>query len=405
MNFMKIGMFKVGYDLSYQNMVSGTIKRALKIQFSSLLTKKRLISICLCLLAFISPAISADIKIQSLPPLPDKEGFAGMFAGQCGNYFLAAGGANFPVGYPWEGGKKRWYSNIYAISIKKPDKWQKLQLSLPKAMGYGVCGSWHGKLIIAGGESGPAPGEPADKPAIILNQVFAIQEENNQFSLAPLPALSKPLKDACGTVVGDLFIVFGGIDNPNATSASSELFILNLNHPEKGWQKGPALPAAGRIQAVAATDNTNFILFSGIEITADATGKPARKMPYLQDAWRIKCQPDITKSAWARLPDLPAECAAAPSPAWSLADHRIVIAGGADSACHRLPQKDHPGWSGDLIIFDSLKEKWEIKPGIFAPFQSKVTATGLNFKGNYLIFSGEKSPGRRSPEILQLSIP
>jgi hypothetical protein len=88
-----------------------------------------------------------------------------------------------------------------------------------------------------------------------------------------------------------------------------------------------------------------------------------------------------------------------------LADHHIAIAGGADSARHRLPQKDHPGWSGDLIIFDLLKEKWEIKPGIFAPFQSKVTAAGLNFKGNYLIFSGEKSPGRRSPEILQLSIP
>ena len=47
---------------------------------------------------------------SKLPSLPDKEGFAAMFAGLSvdhgGEILLAAGGANFPDKKPWEGDRK-----------------------------------------------------------------------------------------------------------------------------------------------------------------------------------------------------------------------------------------------------------------------------------------------------------
>ncbi|MFM7130817.1 MAG: hypothetical protein ACKO0V_15820 [bacterium] len=336
--------------------------------------------------------------------MPDKEGFAGMYAGITGKYLLAAGGANFPEGYPWEGGKKRWYDHIFAIDMENQKEWQKLIIKLPQAMGYGVYGTWNGLFLIAGGETGPTPGEPADKPVRILNQVVAIKENHGEFTITELPPLPKPLKDSCGTVVGDFLVVFGGISDSSDTIASTDLFMLDLKDLRKGWKKGPALPAPGRIQAVAATNGNRFYLFSGIEIEPDPAGKPARKIPYLKDAWSIEMNSDMRNTRWHKLPDMPAERAAAPSPAWFF-NHQIAIPGGADSARHRLPQKDHPGWSGDMLIFDTLKEKWAIKQATFQPKQARVTAPGIAFQSKYLIISGEKSPGMRSPEILQLPLP
>jgi solute:Na+ symporter, SSS family len=45
-------------------------------------------------------------KWERLPSLPDKEGFAGPFAGTSRGVLLVAGGANFPEKKPREGGKK-----------------------------------------------------------------------------------------------------------------------------------------------------------------------------------------------------------------------------------------------------------------------------------------------------------
>ena len=49
---------------------------------------------------------------EKLPPLPDREGFAGSFAGVSGDALLVAGGANFPGAKPWEGGAKAWTCSL-----------------------------------------------------------------------------------------------------------------------------------------------------------------------------------------------------------------------------------------------------------------------------------------------------
>ena len=54
-----------------------------------------------------------------LPSLPDKEGFAGSFAGVSNGALIVAGGANFPDKKPWEGGGKVWYDTVFVL--QRPD--------------------------------------------------------------------------------------------------------------------------------------------------------------------------------------------------------------------------------------------------------------------------------------------
>src|ERR1019366_969557 len=58
-------------------------------------------------------AIADEWKL--LPSLPDKEGFAGSFAGVSNGAMIVAGGANFPDKKPWDGGKKLWYDTVFVL--------------------------------------------------------------------------------------------------------------------------------------------------------------------------------------------------------------------------------------------------------------------------------------------------
>lgn len=365
--------------------------------------------ICLCPMALgaemeLDSVNEITPTIQKMPALPDKEGFAGMYAGRVGDYLVAAGGANFPNGYPWQGGKKYWYDQIYALDLKDGQKWQLLDLKLPQPMAYGVSGSWHGKLICAGGESGPSLRDNAGQKPDVLATVLMIEHRNNRFEIQSLPNLPTPLKDACGTVLGDYLFVFGGVNSNSSSQAGSGLWLLNLAEPKSGWTQASPFPGPGRIQAVCASDGTNFYLFSGIEIGADSHGMPARKMPYLKDAWRYTPDTDFKNGRWQRLDDMPVERAAAPGPAWFL-QNQILILGGADSTRHKLPQQDHPGWSRNFIFYDLKSGKWDTSKVGISSVLPVVTAPALNVGDGYILFSGEISPGKRTPEILQLRLP
>src|SRR5690606_41512890 len=61
----------------------------------------------------------SKLELADLPSLPAENaatasiGYAGMLGGGHNGVLLAAGGANFPEGLPWEGGKKVWSDAIF----------------------------------------------------------------------------------------------------------------------------------------------------------------------------------------------------------------------------------------------------------------------------------------------------
>src|SRR5262245_7584845 len=86
---------------------------------------------------------------ERLAPLPDKEGFAGSFAGVSNGTLLVAGGANFPDKKPWEGGTKRWTDTVFVL--EKPDGQWKVAGKLPRPLGYGVAVTHGASIVCAGG--------------------------------------------------------------------------------------------------------------------------------------------------------------------------------------------------------------------------------------------------------------
>ena len=66
-------------------------------------------------------------RAASLPDFQDGKasiGLAGAVIGLSNGYLLVAGGANFPEGMPWEGGKKKYYSGgiIYKMEERGKNK-------------------------------------------------------------------------------------------------------------------------------------------------------------------------------------------------------------------------------------------------------------------------------------------
>ena len=86
---------------------------------------------------------------KQLASLPDKEGFAGMYAGVSNDVLLAAGGANFPGKKPWEGGTKVWHDHVFALD--RPDGTWKRVGQLPRPLAYGVSVSHGGGVVCVGG--------------------------------------------------------------------------------------------------------------------------------------------------------------------------------------------------------------------------------------------------------------
>jgi solute:Na+ symporter, SSS family len=68
---------------------------------------------------------------SELPPPPGYEvshGFAGSFSGIVNGRLIIAGGANFPDGPPWEGGQRKYWSDIYINSAGDPGEWKTCQM-------------------------------------------------------------------------------------------------------------------------------------------------------------------------------------------------------------------------------------------------------------------------------------
>ena len=104
------------------------------------------------LIAVTAQPAGAPLTWHSLPALPDREGFAGSFAGVSSDALLVAGGANFPEKRPWEGGAKIWYDHIFVLEPNAPT-WRDGG-HLPAAGGYGLAvNATEGMVLVGGGDA------------------------------------------------------------------------------------------------------------------------------------------------------------------------------------------------------------------------------------------------------------
>ena len=323
-------------------------------------------------------ATTASAQWQQLADIPGGEGFAGMFAGRSHNVLLAAGGANFPDGRPWDGGEKIFYREVFAL--EKGRGWRAIG-QLPEAMAYGCSFTWRDRVVCVGGTDGQTHSDAA----------FALTYTDGQLVRTDLPSLPTTQAYACGALVGDTVCVVGGTASSDSTRAMTRGFALDLAADEPGWRELPNLPGGGRILAVAGAHDGALYVLSGASLQPDANQRPVRT--YLRDAWRLR----LGESQWQRLTDLPRAAVAAPSPAPTVGSGSLLILGGDDGSQVGNDPRAHRGFARPGLRYHLLTDRWATAE---APPLSVVTApVAPTDNGHFVIVSGELHPGVRTPAV------
>ncbi len=337
------------------------------------------------------PYLSAEppeLTWNELPPLPDDEGFAGMFAGISHGTLIAAGGANFPEKPPWDGGAKVWYDTIYLLDA--PDgSWRKAATKLPSRLAYGISATWNDAVICVGGDDGTRH----------FSDCFLMRMEGDDVIIEQLPSLPRPCAHAGGTLLGSTLYIAGGIDAPTATAAMHTFWALDLEDPTN-WKELPAWPGPERHQAVVAAVGGNLFMFSGIQLVADDQGLPKRIIPYMRDAYRYTTTTGDRPGRWQRLPDSPRPMCASANPAIVAGGRYILVPGGVDGSFAALGPDEHPGFNEEILAFDTQDNSWH-SAGKLPTGASRVTLPMTRWNDRWVLVSGERAPGRRSPKVFQ----
>lgn len=317
---------------------------------------------------------------KQLPALPDREGFASSFAGVSGGALLVAGGANFPDKRPWEGGTKIWYDRVFALAV--PDRaWIEAgRLTRPIAYGVSVSGP-EGVLCAGGGDT-----------SAHFRDVFLLQWDGAKLHQRPLPPLPRTCAFGSGALAGRIFYVAGGIEKPDSTNALATLWALDVAQPAAGWRELPPCPGPARMLAVGGATADTFYLFGGVALQAGVDGK-AQRTP-LRDAYAYS-----PASGWKKLADLPRAVTAAPCPAPVSSTGKLLVISGDDGQRAHLNGPNHPGFPTDIWAYDPVSDRWQ--PAGESPF-SRATAPTALWRGRWIVASGERKPGYRSPEVWQL---
>lgn len=371
------------------------------VELSRLYSGTRLF--CLLLLALLSLGIKVgfaqsrlNFAWDELPPLPDSEGFAGMYAGVSNGAVIVAGGANFPDGRPWEGGQKVWYDRIFVL--EEPNgQWQVAQQTLPQPMAYGVSASFENEVIIAGGSDAEQH----------FRDVFSLEWRDSKIVITRLPDLPEPRANMAGAVVDGVLYLAGGTANPSATRAERSFWALPLTG-EPAWQIAPSWPGPERTQPVAAAHKGQFYLFSGNQLQSetadDGTERAVRVLPFLRDAYRFTPSADIVGGEWQRLADLPRAAVAAASPAPAVGLAHLLLMGGVDTETARhTDMATYPAFRHDLLAYHIDSDQW-VTLGKLPDGASRVTVPTTFWRGQWVIPSGEKKPGIRSPKVYSLKL-
>ncbi|MBL7473263.1 sodium:solute symporter family transporter [Robertkochia sediminum] len=375
--------------------------------------------ILLLLLANGFTAIAQDetkVKVHHLPELPATEsgepslGFAGMMGGPVNEVIIAAGGANFPEGLPWEGGRKVWSSDIYVLAN---GQWERSQTSLPMPLAYTASVTLDEGILCIGGNNSE----------LVSDKVFLLsyESDNNEVRITDYPSLPEPLAFSAAVVDDDYVYVVGG---KNAEGSTNAFYRLHLEG-EKQWEKLEGFPGSRRALHTMAVQETSgsrkLFVFGGRDEIAGKKSTPLSSfLSY-----------DLKEGTWKKEGNIAIDGASRVlmgASAQTMGSMHVVVYGGSDEVIFNelehiglslaetendtlrtalINRRDsllntHPGFSKEVLAYNTITGQWFA----YDELEQKIPVTALGFTHDdaYVMVSGEISPGIRTPKVSRITI-
>ena len=331
-------------------------------------------------------------------------GVAGPVTGLNNNVLLVAGGANFPDAMPWLGGRKKYYDEGFVFKKQNDSLIPFKNFQLPFPMGYTANCSAPAGIVAAGGENENG----------ISNKVLLLVWDAQKASvdIYPLPDLPLALTNAAIVCNENIIYLAGG---ETKEEVSNRFFSLDLENVSAGWKELPSLaqPVSHAVMVVQSGGHHNCIyLIGGRKKNTGGTS----------DLYATVYQFDPVNNQWQQKKPLPYALSAGTGVATG--ENGILIFGGdrgktfhktelliAEIAAQKdearkqqlneekaALQASHPGFSKEVLLYNTKKDKWTKADCI--PFETPVTTTAVKWNGDVFIPSGEIKAGVRTPGIL-----
>lgn len=359
-------------------------------------------------------------KVASLPKYPEtveSKGYAGMFAGIHQDVIILAGGANFPNQLPWKGGEKHWSNNIYVLKRTGDDyKWiSSGEQKLPKPLAYGASVSTSKGLILIGGEN--EMGKQKDVYQLSWNP------KKQEINFQALPDLPWPISYSSAVVLKDIIYVVGSHDlNPEGIFLS-----MDLKDSKPEWKSLPTWPGPTRTNAGLAVqtdgESEKLYLFGGRNKGKDGVSE------VYSDSYSF----DPSQQTWKKIASIQLtegkEMPLSAFSTYSIGSGHILLIGGVSPepfnslerfqsllSDQNIPQQErdslilernrilenHPGFNQSILAYHTVTNSWTQLEDI--PFASPVNSFLVPFQKSGFLISGEIFPGKRTPDIQELSI-
>jgi len=338
---------------------------------------------------------------ETLSPLPDPIGFAGMFAGQSLDGLFAGGGSQFLEAPPWRGGHKVFSDRVFVLESPS-GSWRELPDRLPFPIALAAGTPFEHEVLCVGGMNATGA----------LRSALRIRIDDGKLRITHLPNLPHPLACAATAVVNGVLYVTGGITDPASTEPLTEFWAISLlssgDQPPE-WKRLPDFPGKPVIIPSAASDGHFFYVFGGMHYQKSSNDK-VEPLPQ-KTAYRF----DPRDNTWSQLSDLPSPRVGAASPAPRLPDGRVLIAGGYGTVFSGALE-DHPGFEAETFYYAPAEDKWAQAPSL--PVQRvshpdsltspgpepMIVAPTVLWKNKVVLISGEVRPAIRTPAVLGLPL-